>query len=118
MVFKQIGLTSISIFISYFITNFILNKNYCKFYFIDGIIKYPLNCKIKNASKVIFSDIKNTENFIFYTLLPINCDNYIYDILNDNYYLIESGYYYYIKNYNNILLNYNLNSDIFYLKLK
>ena len=115
--FKQIGIMTFFIFISYFITKLILKKNYRRFYFINGIIKYPLKCKIKNATLIKFSDLKENNNIIFYTK-SLNINNYIYDILNDYYYLIEPGYYYYIKNDDNIKININLDTIIFYIKVK
>jgi len=104
--------------ISYLITKYILRTNYRRFYFINGIIKYPLNCKIKNAIYTPISDIKDMDNIIFYTKEKVNIDNYIYDIQNDYYYLIEPGYYYYIKYNSSIILNFNSNSYIFLLKIK
>ena len=116
--FKQIAIMIIFIIISYLTTKYILKSNYSRFYFINGIIKYPLTCKIKNAIYTPISKIKDMDNIIFYTKEKINTDNYIYDIQNDYYYLIEPGYYYYIKNNLNIKLNFNLNSYIFLLKIK
>ena len=116
--FKQISITIIFIFISYFTTKLILKKNYRKFYFINGIVKYPLKCKIKNATKIKFCDLKEKYNIIFYTTEKTNYQNYIYDKLNDYYYLIEPDYYYYIKNEIDYELNFNLNEFIFYIKLK
>ena len=116
--FKQINIMFIFTFISYFLTKYILKKNYRRFYFINGIIKYPLKCKIKNAINISFLDLKELENVIFYTKDKINCNNYIYDILNDYYYLIEPGYYYYIKNKDNIKLKLENYTTIFYIKVK
>jgi hypothetical protein len=97
---------------------YILRKSLRRFYFINGIIKYPLNCKIKNAIYTNFSQIKELDNYIFYTIEKINCNNYIYDTLTDYYYLIEPGYYYYInrEKSNNLILNFDENTFVFYLK--
>ena len=116
--FKQIIVLSLFIFLSYFTCSYILKKNYCKFYYIDSIIKYPLNCKIKNVTKTTFRDIELIDNYIFYTLEKINCKNYIYDKILDCYYLIEPGYYYYIKNKKDIELHFNPNTVIYYFKIK
>ena len=116
--FKQVLTMIISSIITYILTFYILRKNYRRFYFINGIIKYPLNCTIKNASFELFSQVKNSDNFIFYSRESINCENYIYDKDNDKYYIIEPGFYYYINNKNNLILNCNVNSFIYYLKIK
>jgi hypothetical protein len=108
----------IFIIVSYLVTKYILRKNYRRFYFINGIIKYPLTCKIKNAIYTPISQIKDLNNIIFYTKDKANSENYIYDKIMDYYYLIEPGYYYYIKNKKSIDLNFNSNSYIFLLKLK
>jgi hypothetical protein len=116
--FKQFALMIIFIVFSYLVTKYILRKNYRRFYFINGIIKYPLTCKIKNSSYTKLSEIKDLNNIIFYTKEKLNIENYIYDKNSDYYYLIEPGYYYYIKNKENIDLHFNSNSYIFLLKLK
>ena len=118
--FKQVFIMFFSTITSYLITDYILRKSLRRFYFINGIIKYPLNCKIKNAVYSNYLEIKDLDNFIFYTTEKINCNNYIYDYFSDYYYLIEPGYYYYInkKKSNGIILNFDVNSFIFYLKIK
>ena len=50
-------------------------KNYKRFYFISGIVKYELKCKIKNAIYTSFREIKDLDNIIFYTTEKINCNN-------------------------------------------
>jgi hypothetical protein len=108
-----------SSFISLFLTVYILRKNYRRFYFINGIIKYPLNCTIKNASYTSTDQLKNLDNFIFYSNEIIDADNYILDKKTQRYYLIEPGYYYYInKSRSNLKLHFSPNSFIFYLKIK
>ena len=93
--------------------------NYRRFYLINGVIKYPLNCNIKNAIYKNLYELENLDNFIFYSKDSINCKNYIYDKSNDIYYLIESGYYYYInKSKSNLILNYVPDTFIYYLKIK
>jgi len=117
--FKQISTIVFSAIFFYILTILILRKNYRRFYFINGIIKYELNCNIKNAVCKQFSQIKNKDNFIFYTKEQINCANYIYDKQTRLYYLIEPGYYYYInKSKNNLILKFNPNSYIYYFKIK
>jgi len=116
--FKQIFVILFSSIVSFYLMKIGLKKNYKRFYFISGIVKYELKCKIKNAVYAPFSEIKDFENIIFYTTEKINCDNYIYDKSIDYYYLIEPGYYYYIKEKSNLILNFNRSSFIFYLKLK
>ena len=116
--FKQIFVILFSSIISFFLTKYILKNNYKRFYFINGIIKYELKCKIKNAVYAPFSEIKQLDNIIFYTTEKINCENYIYDKSIDYYYLIEPGYYYYIKEKSNLILNSDNLSYIFYLKIK
>lgn len=117
--FKQFSVIIISIFISYFISSYLLKYNYRRFYYINGIIKYPLKCSIKNAIYTPVSQLKLLDNYIFYSRETINCENYIYDELYDHYYLIEPGYYYYInKSQNGIVLNFNENSFVFVLKIK
>jgi len=119
--FKHISVIVIVGFISYFLFFCILKndyKNFKSFYFKDGVVKYPLNFSIKNTNCVNFEKIKNMDNFIFYSKEPVDCENFIYDKVNENYYLIEPGYYYYInKLKSNIILNYNPNALIFYLKI-
>ena len=116
--FKQVLSTVISSIISYLLTFYIMKMNYRRFYFINGVIKYPLNCTIKNAIYEKISELQKIDNFIFYSKDPINCENYIYDKSNGIYYLIEPGYYYYInKTKNDLILNGN-NSFIYYFKIK
>ena len=116
--FKHISVIVIVGFISYFLFFCILKKDYKRFYFTDGVIKYPLNFSLKNTNCVNFENIKHMDNFIFYSKEPVDCENYIYDKVNEIYYLIEPGYYYYInKLKSNIILNYNPNALIFYLKI-
>ena len=116
--FKQVLSMVISSIISYLLTFYIMKINYRRFYFINGIIKYPLNCTIKNAVYKKIKELEKFDNFIFYSKDTINCENYIYDSNNNFYYLIEPGYYYYInKTKNNLILNGD-NSFIYYLKIK
>jgi len=115
---KQVLVMAISSIISYLITNYILRKNYKRFYFINGIVKYPLKCTIKNASYIPFNELNNKINFIFYSKQKANCENYIYDKRLDYYYVIEPGYYYYINDQENYILNGNDNSFVYYLKVK
>ena len=115
--FKQIFVILFSSIVSFFSMKYFLKKNYKRFYFIQGIVKYELKCKIKNAIYAPFCEIKNINNIIFYTTEKINCNNYIYDTLNNYYYLIEPGFYYYIKERSNLILNFDSSSFIFYLKI-
>jgi len=117
--FKQVLVMTITSIIAYSLTVYILKKNYRRFYFVNGIIKYPLRCKIKNATYTRANLIKKLDNFIFYSNEIIDSDNYIYNKTTDYYYLIEPGYYYYInKSPSNLKLHFNKNSFIFYLKIK
>jgi hypothetical protein len=117
--FKQVLVMIFSSFISHFLTLYILRKNYKRFYFINGIIKYPLNCTIKNAVYMRADQLKNLDNFIFYSNEITESDNYIHDKNNNQYYLVEAGYYYYInKSRSNLKLHFSPNSFIFYLKIK
>jgi hypothetical protein len=116
-IFKQLLIMILFFSISYFISLYHLKKNYRTFYFIDGIIKYPLKCTIKNARKCLFSEIIHFNKLIFYTTEKINPKNYIYDISKDYYYLIEPGYYYYIKNISETVVHFDPNSSIFIVKL-
>jgi hypothetical protein len=115
---KQVLVTVISSIISYLFTDYILRKNYRRFYFINGIVKYPLKCTIKNAMYLPFKELTDKTNFIFYSKQPLNCENYIYDKQADYYYIIEPGYYYYINDPEKFVLNGNDNSFIYYLKVK
>ena len=85
--FKQIFVMIFFTIGSYLTMDYILKKSLRRFYFINGIVKYTLNCKIKNAVYSNFSEIKDLDNFIFYTTEKVNCNNYIYDFQNDYYYL-------------------------------
>ena len=117
--FKQVLLIVFTAIMSYSLTFYILTKNYRRFYFVNGIVKYPLRCTIKNASYIRANLIKNLDNFIFYSNETIDQGNYIYDKNIDHYYLIEPGYYYYInKPRSNLKLHFSKNSFIFYLKIK
>ena len=118
--FKQVLVMIFTSIVSYSLTVYLLTKNYRRFYFINGIIKYPLRCTIKNATYINGNLIKNLDNFIFYSNESIiDGDNYIYDKRMDHYYLIEPGYYYYInKSRSDLKLHFNPNSFIFYLKIK
>ena len=116
--FKQVLSMIFSSIISYLLTFYIMKMNYRRFYFINGVIKYPLNCTIKNAVYEKISELSLIDNFIFYSKEPINCENYIYDKTNNFYYLIEPGYYYYINENPNLIKHFNSNLNVFYSKIK
>ena len=115
--FKQIIIMIIFIFISYFVTQKIY-KGGNKFYFCSDTIKYPLICKIKKSIPGSIIEIQNQNDIVFYTREKINYNNYIYDTINDYYYLIEPGYYYYIKNSIQNIIHFKDNFNIFFLKIK
>jgi len=116
--FKQVIILLSSILFSYIFTRQIIKKKFNKFYFISGIVKYPIKSKLKNAISAKLFEIKDpSKSIIFYTNEKVNHANYIYDKEIDYYYLIEPGYYYYIQNQNNYFFS-NDNLEIFYINLK
>ena len=85
----------------------------------NNIIKYSLIYSDK-----VFLNTYSTEysikdlllinnNLLFYTLTPwsIKNNNYILDIVNDRYYIIDSGYYYYISDTTNFKITINSIND-------
>jgi len=103
------------IILSYLVTKQIFKKKVI--HFTSNVIKYKLKPgKLKKAIYSKLSDI-GLDNTIFYTDEKINHTNYIYDIINEWYYLIEPGYYYYIKDSKNYSFN-NKDIYIYYLKFK
>jgi hypothetical protein len=118
--FKHILVVILSSICSYLLMLYLLKKNYKRFYFINGITKYPLKCTIKKAILISLHKLKDLDNFIFYSKETINGENYIYDQDNDYYYVIEPNYYYYInksKSNCNLVINCNENSSVYMLKL-
>jgi hypothetical protein len=87
--FVQFFILFISTIVSYLLLGYLLKRNYRRFYFINGIVKYYLNCTIKNAVYTHVSSLSDLDNYIFYSTEQINCENYIYDKNLDHYYLIE-----------------------------
>jgi hypothetical protein len=102
------------IFILIIIVKMIL-FHFHKIYFDKNVIKYKFNTndlnhlkRYSNKKKII--NLKN--NSIFYSDYPWTSknNNYIHDIVNDKYYIIDSGYYYYIPESDNFKIH--VNKDI------
>ena len=72
--FKQVIITLLSTIFSYIITKQILKKKFNKFYFVPGIVKYPMKSKIKKAVSSKLSQIQFDESkgILFYTLEKVN----------------------------------------------
>ena len=107
-----------------FIVKIILIKLH-KIYFYKDIIKYKFNNydlqHLKNHSvKRKLSELKDMDSYIFYqeqTWSSKN-NNYIHDTVNDRYYIIDSGYYYYIPDSKRYSLFINKNNEIYNFDLK
>jgi len=83
----------------------ILFTIFYKLYLSEFIIKYPMNDSDKRflnlySNETSLSDLF-PENFnLFYTdtTWSTKNNNYIHDTINDKYYIIDYGYYYYLPN--------------------
>jgi len=88
-----------------------------KLYIHNDIIKYTLNQSDSNILKM-YSDKKDISSMnnksIFYSDHSWNTknNNYIHDTENDRYYIIDSGYYYYIPDPKRYLLIVNKNIPV------
>ena len=114
--FKQILLMAVVTALFYNLSKYYLNKKEL-FLLIGDKIKYPIKGKLKYAKQEKLSNLKNVKYIIFYTTEKCQFD-YIYHIIKDYYYLIEPGYYYYISENRNLMLEFNSNLNVFYLKIK
>ena len=101
--FKQILIIVLIIVLSYFIIKNILIV-FHKLYLSEFVIKYPLSESDQKYLKMYSknSTISNLNDGIniFYITVPWTTknNNYIHDLKNDRYYIIDSGYYYYLPN--------------------
>lgn len=71
------------------------------------IIKYPLTESDKSLLDIYSTSFEKFKNgIVFYTdtLWSSKNNNYIFDIINNKYFIIDKGYYYYLDN----LLNYKI----------
>jgi hypothetical protein len=93
----------------------------------EFIIKYKLTDSdkkyLKMHSNTTTIGTLEGENLIFFTEKnwSVKNNNYIYDIKNDKYYIIDSGYYYYLQNlkdYKLTINNENLKIILFENKIK
>lgn len=102
--FKQILIIVLIIVLSYFIIKNLLIV-FHKLYLSEFVVKYTLSESDKKFIKMYSNqttiDNLNEDNVnIFYTNVPWTTknNNYIHDIKNDRYYIIDTGYYYYFPN--------------------
>ena len=110
--FKQILLSSLVIIICYFLIKKLIVVFFCKLNLSKLIIKYPLNDSDKSLLVMYSSDYKLADlvlpefakkTVVFYTndtWSTLN-NNYIYDIINNKYFIIDKGYYYYLNDLSN-----------------
>ena len=125
--FKQIIIILLLSIISYFVIKYILII-FHKLYLSEFIIKYKLTDSDKKYLKMhsnttTIGNLLEGENLIFFTEKnwSVKNNNYIYDIKNDKYYIIDSGYYYYLQNlkdYKLTINNENLKIILFENKIK
>ena len=122
--FKLFLLGIIILFIIFMIVKVIFIK-FHKIYFYKDIIKYKFNQydlqHLKNHSvKRNVADLKNMDSYIFYQeqVWSSKNNNYIHDTVNDRYYIIDSGYYYYIPDSKRYSLFTNKNNEIYHFDLK
>jgi len=124
--FKQIIIILLLSIISYFVIKYILII-FHKLYLSEFIIKYKLTDSdkkyLKMHSNTTTIGTLEGENLIFFTEKnwSVKNNNYIYDIKNDKYYIIDSGYYYYLQNlkdYKLTINNENLKIILFENKIK
>jgi len=101
--FKQILIIVLIIVLSYFVIKNVLIV-FHKLYLSEFVVKYTLSDSDKKfiklySNQTTINDLNEDVN-IFYTTFPWTTknNNYIHDIKNDRYYIIDSGYYYYLPN--------------------
>ena len=121
--FKLFLIGVIIIVLILFIVKIIFIK-FHKIYFYKDIIKYKFNehdlQHLKNHSvKRNLSELKGMDSYIFYQEQAWSSknNNYIHDTVNDRYYIIDSGYYYYIPD-SRYSLFVNKNNEIYNFDLK
>ena len=108
--FKHVLISLIIIVIIYFIVKG-LNVFFHKIIVSKNISKYHMSendMSLINTYSELFKN--NTNQFIFYTTVPwngITNNNYIYSKKNDTYYIIDTGFYYYIDNSDNYEIVFN-----------
>jgi hypothetical protein len=117
--FKHFLIGILCLLIIFAIIKVILIK-FHKIYFHKGIIKYKFNeydlQHLKNHSiKRNIQDLKSMDSYIFYQEQKWNSknNNYIHDTINDRYYIIDYGYYYYIPDSRYSLIV-NKNNEIYH----
>ena len=121
--FKLFLTMIILLIIILFIVKIIFIK-FHKIYFYKDIIKYKFNnydiqhLKNHSVNKSIVN-IKNMDSYIFYQehIWSSKNNNYIHDILDDRYYIIDQGYYYYIPDSKRYSLFVNKNNNIYHFDL-
>ena len=121
--FKLFLMGVIMIIIIFVIIKIILIK-FHKIYFYKDIIKYKFNNydlqHLKNHSvQKSIDNLKYMDSYIFYQEYAwrSNNNNYIHDTLNDRYYIIDQGYYYYIPDSKRYSLFINKNNNIYHFDL-
>jgi hypothetical protein len=124
--FKQLLLIIIIFILSYSIIKYILFVYFHKIYLSKNIIKYPINDSDKKflnlySNDTILENLNKDNINLFYTdsYWSMRNNNYILNIKTNRYYIIDSGYYYYLPNMDNykiIINNKDLKIKLFDLK--
>ena len=108
----------IIIIVSYYFIKSIMIK-YHKLYLNESIIKYPFTDTDKsffdkNNITVKLSELKDKSVFYISSIWSTKNNNYIHDTIDNRYYIIDRGYYYYIPSLDRYSIN--IGKDI-YVKL-
>jgi hypothetical protein len=114
--FKQILIIITIIILTYFIFKFIFTANH-KIYLSNETIKYKMSDRDKDFLKMYSSDslLENLTSDVnlFYTNESWSTKNNNYIFFNEKYYIVEPGYYYYLRKDQITINNKNTNIKLF-----
>ena len=84
---------------------------------VEGKVKYPIS-KHQSFETKKLSEINNSDVFFMDIPWSSSNNNFIYDTLEDRYYIIDKGYYYNIPDYTRYSLEISKNVNVKFFKIK
>jgi hypothetical protein len=88
------------------------------FVLIENMVKYPITKSTKTTETKKLNEITDTDVFFIDLHWSSSNNNFIYDTLDDRYYIIDKGYYYNIPKGNRYSLEISKNVNVKFFKIK
>ena len=85
---------------------------------VEGKVKYPISKHTPTTQSKNLSEINNSDVFFMDIPWSSSNNNFIYDTLEDRYYIIDKGYYYNIPDDNRYSLEISKNVNVKFFKIK